>query len=134
PARVLATVQIGVTASASLAGIFSGATLAERLAEALLGVSELADYGKPLAILIVTIGVSCVALVIGELVPKHIGLNHPEAIAIRVARPLAFIARAAAPAIWLLNVSTRLLLRLVNLRPRFERTLTEDDIHYLVAE
>ena len=73
PARVLATVQIGVTASASLAGIFSGATLAERLAEALLGVSELADYGKPLAILIVTIGVSSVALVIGELVPKHIG-------------------------------------------------------------
>jgi putative hemolysin len=61
-------------------------------------------------------------------------LNNPEAIAIRVARPLAVIARAAAPAIWLLNVSTRLLLRLVNLRPRFERTLTEDDIHWLVAE
>ncbi len=134
PARVLATVQIGVTASASLAGIVSGATLAERLAQALLVFPGIGDYGKPLAIIIVTIGVAYVALVIGELVPKHIGLNNPEAIAIRVARPLAVIARAAAPAIWLLNVSTRLLLRLVNLRPRFERTLTEDDIHWLVAE
>lgn len=134
PARVLATIQIGVTASASLAGIVSGATLAERLAEALFAFPDLADYGKPLAIIIVTIGVAYVTLVIGELAPKHIGLNNPEAIAIRVARPLAVIARAAAPAIWLLNVSTRLLLRLVNLRPRFERTLTEDDIHYLVAE
>ncbi len=134
PARVLATVQIGVTASASLAGIFSGATLAERLAAALLAFSELADYGKPLAIIIVTIGVSYVALVVGELAPKHIGLNNPEAIAIRVARLLSLIARAAAPAIWLLNASTRLLFRLFNLRPRFERTLTEDDIHYLVAE
>jgi CBS domain containing-hemolysin-like protein len=84
-------------------------------------------YGKPLAIAIVTVGVAYVALVIGELAPKHIGLNNPETIAIRIARPLAAFARAAAPAIWLLNGSTRLLLRLVNLRPRFERALTEDD-------
>jgi putative hemolysin len=133
PARVLATVQIGVTTSASLAGIVSGATLADQLAEAFLVVPGL-TYGKPLAIAIVTVGVAYVALVIGELAPKHIGLNNPETIAIRIARPLAAFARAAAPAIWLLNGSTRLLLRLVNLRPRFERALTEDDIHYLVAE
>ena len=134
PARVLATVQIGVTTSASLAGIVSGATLADQLAEAFLVVSGLDTTASRWPSLIVTIGVSYVALVIGELAPKHIGLNNPETIAIRIARPLAAFARAAAPAIWLLNGSTRLLLRLVNLRPRFERALTEDDIHYLVAE
>jgi putative hemolysin len=134
PARMLAAVQIGFTTTATLAGIFSGATLAERLEEFLYLVPILATYGKPLSIVVVTIGVTSTALVIGELAPKHIALNNPEPIAVRVARPLALVARAAAPVIWLLNASTRLLLRLLRLRPRVERALTEDDIHYLVAE
>jgi putative hemolysin len=134
PARMLAAVQIGFTTSATLAGIFSGITLAERLEEALLLVPVLAAYGKPLSIVIVTVGVTYAALVIGELAPKHIALSNPEAIAIRVARPLASVAGAAAPVIWLLNGSTSLLLRLLRVRPRLERALTEDDIHYLVAE
>jgi putative hemolysin len=94
----------------------------------------LAAYSKPLSIAVTTIGVTYAALIVGELAPKQIALNNPEAIAIRVAPPLAFVARIAAPAIWLLNGSTRFLLRLMNLRPRFERAVTEDDIHYLVAE
>jgi len=134
PARMLAAVQTGFTTTATLAGIFSGATLAERLEEAVQVVPFLAAYGKPLSIVIVTMGVTYTALVVGELAPKHIALNNPESIAIRVAQPLAFVARVAAPVIWLLNWSTRLLLRLLHLRPRFERSLTEEDIHYLVAE
>ena len=134
PARMLAAIQIGFTTTATLAGIFSGATLAERVEEALLVVPVLAAYGKPISIVVVTIGVTYAALIIGELAPKHIALSNPERIAVRVAEPLAFVARVAAPAIWLLNGSTRLLFRLLHLRPRFERSLTEDDIHYLVAE
>ena len=134
PARMLAAVQVGFTTSATLAGIFSGVTLAERVEEALLLVPVLATYGKPLSIVIVTICVTYAALVIGELAPKHIALSNPEAIAARVARPLAFVARAATPLIWLLNASTDLLLRLLHVPPRQERALTEDDIHYLVAE
>ena len=100
----------------------------------LLLVPVLAAYGKPLSIVVVTLGVTYTALVIGELGPKHIALSNPEMIAIRVARPLAFVVRAAAPLIWLLNASTSLLLRLLRVPPRLERALTEDDIHYLVAE
>jgi putative hemolysin len=131
---MLAAVQVGFTTSAMLAGIFSGATLAERLEEALLIVPRLEPYAKPLSIVIMTIGVTYAALIIGELAPKHIALSNPEAIAVRVARPLALVARAAAPLIWLLNGSTLLLLRLLRLRPQLKRALTEDDIHYLVAE
>jgi putative hemolysin len=101
PARMMAAVQIGFTTSATLAGIFSGVTLAERPEQALLVVPVLAAYGKPLSIVIVTIGVTYTALVIGELAPKYIALNNPESIAIRVAQPLAFVARAAAPVVWL---------------------------------
>jgi putative hemolysin len=134
PARMLTAVQVGFTTTAMLAGIFSGATLADRLEEALQFVPFLAAYGKPLSIVITTIGVTYTALVIGELAPKYLALNNPEPIAFRVARPLAFVARMAAPVIWLLNGSTRLLLRMLQIRPRFERALSEDDIHYLVAE
>src|SRR5471030_328150 len=134
PARMLAAVQTGFTTSATLAGIFSGATLAERLEEALVVVPALGVYGKPLSIAIITIGVTYTALIIGELAPKYIALNNPESIAVRVAQPLAFVARPASPIIWLLNGSTRLLLRLLHLRPHFKRAMTEDDIHYLVAE
>jgi putative hemolysin len=134
PARMLAAVQIGFTTTAMLAGIFSGATLAEKLEEALMVVPVLAAYGKPVSIVIMTVGVTYTALVIGELVPKHIALNNPESIAVRVAQPLALVAKVAAPLIWLLSGSTRLLLRLLHVRPRFQRALTEDDIHYLVAE
>ncbi len=135
PARMLAAVQVGFTTTATLAGIFSGATLAERLEEALLVVPGLAAYGKPLSIVIVTIGVTYTALIIGELAPKHLALNNPETIAVRVAQTLAFVARAAAPVIWVLNGSTRLLLsRVLHLRPSLARAVTEDDIHYLVAE
>jgi putative hemolysin len=134
PARMLAAVQIGFTTSAILAGIFSGATLAERLEEALLFVPRLEPYAQPLSIVMTTIGVTYVALIVGELGPKHIALSNPEVIAIRVARPLAWVARAAAPLVWLLNGSTRVLLRVLRLRPQLKRTLTEDDIHYLVAE
>src|SRR5262245_35516445 len=67
PARMLAAVQIGFTTTATLAGIFSGATLAEWLEEALQAVPVLAAYAKPLSIAIVTIVVTYTALVIGEL-------------------------------------------------------------------
>ena len=119
PARMLAAVQIGFTTSAMLAGIFSGATLAERLEEVLrVFVPVLGSYGKPLSIVIMTIGVTYTALIIGELGPKHVALSNPEAIAVRVARPLAVVATTAAPVIWLLNGSTRLLLRLLRYAER----------------
>jgi putative hemolysin len=135
PARMLAAVQIGFTTSAMLAGIFSGATLAERLEELLrVVVPALDNYSKPISIGVMTIGVTYTALIIGELGPKHIALSNPEAIAVRVARPLAMVASAAAPVIWLLNGSTHFLLRMLRLRPQLKRAMTEDDIHYLVAE
>jgi len=91
PARMLAAVQVGFTTTATLAGIFSGATLAERLEHALVSLPVLAEYAKLVSIVSVTLCVTYAALVIGELVPKHIALSDPEKIAIRVAKPLAGI-------------------------------------------
>jgi putative hemolysin len=134
PARMLAAVQVGFTTTATIAGIFSGATLADRLGDAVAAYPAFAAYGKPVAIFAVTIAVTYAALIIGELVPKQIALSNPEPIALRVAQLLSSVAKVAAPVVWLLNASTRLLLRLLRVRPRLGRTVTEEDIHLLVAE
>jgi putative hemolysin len=134
PARMLAAIQVGFTTTATLAGIFSGATLADRLGEGLSVIPGLADYSRPISVVIVTLAVTSIALVVGELAPKQIALSNPESIAIRVAQPLALLAKAAEPIIWILNKSTKLALRVLRVPPRLQRSVTEEDIHYLVAE
>ncbi len=98
PARMLAAVQIGFTTTATIAGIFSGATLADRLGDAIAAYPSFAAYAKPVAIFAVAIAVTYAALVIGELVPKQIALSNPEPIAMRVARPLSLVRKE--PPLW----------------------------------
>jgi len=95
PKDFLARVQIGVTFTAIVAGTFSGATLAKRLEDFLLPYPVAAPYAKSIAIGVVVVTVTYLTLVIGELVPKHVALKDPEAIASRVARPLAFLTAGA---------------------------------------
>ena len=96
PACVLATVQIGMTFTQTLAGAFSGATLAGRLEDWLASFPLVAAYGKPVAVAAIVIIVAYLTLVFGEFVPKNVALATSEAVATRVARPLAWFARAAA--------------------------------------
>jgi putative hemolysin len=132
PSRCLAAVQMGMTLIGILAGALSGVLIADRLEDWLDAVPAVAPYAKPVAIAIVVVCVTYVSLVIGELVPKQIALKDPEAIALRVARPLAVFTRLAAPPGWALDRSTKAILRLMKLRPGFERTVTDEDIQGLI--
>ena len=134
PKRFLARVQIGVTFTAIVAGTFSGATLAKRLQDFLLAYPVVAPYAKTIAIGIVVVTVTYLTLVVGELVPKHVALKDPEAIASRVARPLTFLTKAAAPLVSFLSGSTDFIVRLMGLRPGFERPVTEEEIHDLIVQ
>ena len=134
PRHFLATVQVGLTTIGILAGAFSGVTLAHRI-DAWLDLSPaIAPYSKPVAIAIVVICVTYLSLVVGELAPKQIALKDPEAIAVRVARPLAWFARITAPLLWLLNISAGSILGLLGLRPGFERHVTDEDILGVIIE
>lgn len=134
PSRYLAAIQMGMTLIGILAGTLSGATLADRLGDWFGLYPSIAPYAKPAAVGIVVVAVTYLSLIIGELVPKQIALKNPETIAIHVARPLAIIVRSAAPIVWLLDVSTKFILRVVGLRPGFERQVTDEDIQSLVRE
>ncbi len=134
PGRFLATVQAGLTLIGVLAGAFSGITLAQKLDAWLDLYPALAPYSKPVAVAVVVVAVTYFSLVMGELVPKQIALKDPEAIAMRVAAPVAAFTLIAAPLVRLLNLSTVPVLRFLGLRPGFQRHVTDKDIIGVLIE
>jgi putative hemolysin len=134
PNRFLSAVQIGVTLAGFLSSAIGAVTLAAPLA-ALLHRTHLSDRATDtLSIFLVTVLVAYVSLVLGELAPKRIGLQRAETVALVSAGPLEFIARATRPVIWLLGVSSDLVVRLLGGDPRQHREhMTEQELRDIVA-
>lgn len=133
PNRFLSTVQVGITLVGVFSGAFGGATLAGPVAASLRRVTWLAPYAGPLAFGLVVAGISYLSLVVGELVPKRLGLANPEGIAVRVAGLMHAVSRAAGPVVWLLGASTSLVLRLLRVRTQGE-DIDEEDIELVIAQ
>lgn len=132
PGRFLSTVQIGITLVGILAGAFGGATLAEELAGWVAQVPRLAPYNEGIAFAIVVVGITYISLIFGELVPKQFALNAPEKIASVLARPLKLLSKVSAPAVFVLDGSTRFILRLLGTRPSEEPPITEEELKHLL--
>jgi putative hemolysin len=134
PGRFLSTVQIGITLVGVLAGAFSGAALGERLTEILMtsGVPE--RVAEPLGFGVVIAIITYLSVVVGELVPKHLALKNAEGIACAIAPLMAFISRVAAPIVWLLDASTKLIFRLFGQSTESQSAVTEEEIKTIMAE
>ena len=113
PNKFLSTVQIGITLIGILTGIFSGAKITDDVQLFITGFDILKPYANSIAVGIVVVVLTFFSLVLGELLPKRIGLNHPEAIAKAVAIPMKMISIVTAPFIWLLTISTEFLLKIL---------------------
>lgn len=134
PSRFLSTVQIGITLVGVVAGAFSGATLGERLGRWLSQFEPLSEHGDTAGIIIVVVAITYLSLIVGELVPKRIALTNPERTAGIVAGPMQMLSRLAAPAVWLLKISTDTTLRLIGLGGARESTVSEEEVKSLIAE
>jgi putative hemolysin len=133
--RFLATIQIGVT----MMGFLASATAAIRLSAGLADLIEriplpgIDNFAEGLAVAIITILLALITLVLGELVPKSIGLAHSERIALAVARPIDFLARLAGPLVRFLVWITNLIARPFGGQPRRGMPIvTEEEIKTLV--
>ncbi|WP_374701289.1 hemolysin family protein [Methylobacterium sp. B1] len=78
--------------------------------------------------------ITYLSVIIGELVPKHLALRNPERIACMVAPGMRVVSRAALPAVWLLDASTRAVFRLIGQETESASAVTEEEIRSLVAE
>ncbi len=135
PENFLSTVQIGITAIGILTGVFGGEAIGEAIGvwigTTLPTTTDYADnIGKTLAIVLITF----LTLIFGELVPKRLALTRSEAIASIVAVPMSWLAWIAAPFVWVLARSTRLVLRAVGLGKDESVSVSEEEIRMLVAE
>ncbi len=134
PNRFLSTVQFGITLVGVLAGAYGGSRLAEPLAEPIARIAVLAPYAEGIAFGLVVTGITVASLIFGELVPKRIGLNSPEAIASWVARPMMALARIGGPIVALLTSSTNVVMHLFGIKGDAEPNLTEDEIKALISQ
>ena len=134
PTVLLSTVQVGITLVGILAGAYSGATLAESLAEWLGRFPQIARYREGLALGLVVSAITYLSLVIGELVPKALALHDPEGIARVVAAPLGWLSRLGTPLVKVLTGSTRLVLAPFRLGPGGEQGATEEEIRALIKQ
>ncbi len=134
PNRFLSTTQIGITLISILAGAFGGVTMADQVATRLEEIPQIASYSHIMGIAIVVLSISYLSLVLGELVPKRIGLNSPEKIASAVADPMDTISKITSPAIFILGASTDLILKILKVKPPAEPVVTEEDVKVLIEE
>nr|MBA3529811.1 HlyC/CorC family transporter [Propionibacteriaceae bacterium] len=134
PNRFLSAVQVGVTLTGFLSAAFGGATLAEELAPVLarLGMGQAA--ASAVSLVGVTVIISYVAIVVGELAAKRLALQRAEVVALALAPLVDFIAKLARPVIWLLSVSTNVVVKLLGGDPTAGRDqVSDEEIRALVS-
>lgn len=133
PNTFLSTVQIGITLIGILTGMFGGASIATKISVKIAEIPALAPYSSEISISVVVLTITFLTLVLGELVPKRIGLAIPEKYAMIVAIPMNFISRMVAPFVWLLSVTTEMIVRMLNIK-KSENAVTEEEIKALIDE
>lgn len=134
PGKFLSTVQIGITLVSIIAGAYSGASLGHPTAERLMAWGVPVRYADDAGFAAVIALTTYLSVTIGELVPKQVALRHAEAIAILAALPMSMVARAGAPLVWLLDVSSSLLLTLLRVKRSSDNEVTAEELHMIIAE
>jgi len=134
PNRFLSTVQIGITLIGILTGIFSGENITEDVDAFFMQYESTRAYAGTLSVIVVVGCLTFFSLVLGELVPKRIGLANPEVIAKTMARPMKYISWITAPFVWSLTATTDLIIKLFRIKQSPESKVTEEEIKAIIQE
>jgi putative hemolysin len=135
PDLFLSTIQIGITLIGILTGLFSGEAFAGRLAEVLAAIPFVQPYAFSVSKLIIVVVVTYLTLVLGELVPKYIGMSFAEQTAMLISKPMYFLSKITAPFVWILSKSTKAVVALLGLNHiGIHQKVTEEEIKAIVHE
>ncbi len=134
PTKFLSTVQIGITLIGILLGVYSGENLT-------VGVEDFFnqfDFFKPfshnIAVVMIVVSVTYVSIVLGELLPKRLGLTFPEPIAIVLAKPMKILSIITSPFVWLLTFTNDVILKLLGIRSSIDSKVSEEEIRSIIKE
>ncbi len=136
PGRFLATIQIGTTLTGFFASAVGAVSLVVVMASwlASLPVPAISSNAYGIAFVVVTVAISFVTLVLGELAPKNLAIARAESIALALAGPVDMLSRVVAPLVWVLTSATALVMKLTGGSDRVRISpVTEEEIMAMVA-
>jgi putative hemolysin len=125
PSNFLSTIQVGITTVGILSGAIGETALADQLT---------AWLSSRISLTIVVVGLTYFSVVVGELVPKQLGLLAPEKTAALIAPPMNTLSQATRPLVWLLSTSSRFLLRVMGAVRKKEPPVSDEEIKILMGQ
>ena len=131
PTRFLATIQVAITLSGFIGAAFAADNFGEALANAIskTGVGIPYNILKPVSVVAITLLLSYITLVFGELVPKRLAMKNPEKLALMMSGLVMSVQTICSPLVWLLNISANGVLKLAGIDPENDDdTVTEEEI------
>lgn len=134
PEKFLPTAQIGITLISILTGVYSGEKFSNDLKPFIENISTLKPYAATISTVIIVMLVTFLSIILGELIPKRMGLLRAEKIARMVAGPMNILSKLVYPIIWLLNAITKLFFKIVNVKAATDNAITEDEIKAMISE
>lgn len=134
PHIFLSAVQIGITLIAILTGVYSGEKFGGYIKPTLEKIDFIRPYADTTSTVIIVIIVTFLSIIFGELIPKRIGLMKAEKIAKTMAAPMLFFARITGPFVWLLNVTSNVFFKFLNIERNKDDAVTEDEIKAFITE
>lgn len=131
PSKFLATIQVGITLAGFFSSAFAATSLSVGLAKVLADINV--PYSDQIALVIVTIALSFVMLLFGELFPKRLALQKAEAIAMFSIKPIYYVSKVSKPFVKLLSLCTNGLIRMVGIDQKdLDQKVSEEEIRSLV--
>lgn len=134
PANFLSTIQVGITTVGILSGAIGETALVDPLTVWLTNFALIEPYARGIGLTVVVVGLTYFSVVVGELVPKQLGLLAPEKTASLMAPSMDMMARLAGPLVWLLSASSSFLLRLIGATRMEGPPVTDEEIKVLMEQ
>ncbi|WP_417360700.1 hemolysin family protein [Galbibacter sp.] len=132
PENFLSSVQVGITLIGIVAGAYGGATLTDDMVGFLSQFSFLGRSVESISMIIVIGTITYFTIVLGELVPKTIAMNNPENIALFCVPIVNVFTKITYPFVKLLSLSTKLILKLLNIKENDEERVSEDELRFIL--
>lgn len=134
PNRLFSTIQVGITLIGILTGALSGVTLSQPLATYFISIGLPVQISTTLAFLVIVIFTTYISIVIGELVPKRIGLQYAERISLWVAKPMDVISTTFGQMVAILSNSTDIILSILGIKHTKTTTISGEEVKMLIQE
>ena len=134
PSHFLSTVQVGITLISIFNGAFGEASLVAQLTPRFQEIPLIAPYAYQVALGLVVVCITFASIILGELVPKRIAMQYPEAMATLIAPPLRLLSKLMLPFVKILSFTTEAIVRLLGIGRHKEEAPTEEDITGMIKE